>query len=77
MSKELCQDCRCEPICAMKIVHTTEKSCILKCDYYIPENIRGDIEWVRDWLLPGREVTNIDIQSCIRLLNDILEEISP
>ena len=33
----------------------------------------GDIECARDWLLPGREVTQVEADACINELNDIIK----
>lgn len=38
-------------------------------------DIADDIECARDWLFPGRKVRQIEIDSCINELNDIIKRL--
>jgi len=39
------------------------------------QEIRDDISCAKDWLLPGREVKDIEIQNCINELNELTKKI--
>ena len=68
--KGLCRNKTCAELAADIAIKNT-----LSITNFHPINYAKEIECARDWLLPGRAVTQVEIDACIKELNDIIAEL--